>query len=322
MIDALCLDGKTQTFREVPVAAISELRTGPGNVLWVDVTDPTGRDFLELAEEFELHPVSIEDCRSGHQRPKIEEYPGYYLIVLYEAQLAGPEDRLELREVTLFLGGNYLITVHSRPIRAIVDVQRQWRSWTDRAGQGAGLPAYLLFDAVVDDYMPLLDLLTERTDQLIDAIFVDLQPEVMRDIFLIKRQLLYVRRGVLPLRDVFNLLLRREQPLFAHQTHIYFQDVFHSLLRVADMVDTLREMLGSAMEAYMSVSGARMNIVMKRLTSISTILMSVTLIAGIYGMNFERMPELVWRYGYVFALLSMLGVGSAIYLYLKRIKWL
>ncbi len=322
MIDALLLDGRSQKFRTVPVAAISELRLDPDHVLWVDVTDPTGRDFQELAEEFELHPVSIEDCRSGHQRPKIEEYPGYYLIVLYEAELAGPEDHLELRELTLFLGRNFLVTVHSRPIRAIVDVRRQWRSWNDYGRHAAGLPAYLLFDAVVDDYMPLLDLLTERTDELIDGIFVDLQPELMREIFLIKRQLLFIRRSVLPLRDVFNLLLRREQPLFDRETHVYFQDVFHSLLRVADMVDSLREMLGSAMDAYLSVSGARMNTVMKRLTSISTILMSVTLIAGIYGMNFEHMPELVWRYGYVFALLSMVGVGVAIYLYLRRIKWL
>jgi len=144
----------------------------------------------------------------------------------------------------------------------------------------------------------------------------------MREIFLIKRQILYIRRAILPLRDVFNLLLRREQPLFARETHAYFQDVFNNLLRVGDMLDTLREMLGAAIEAYMSVSGNRMNTVMKRLTSISTILMSVTLIAGIYGMNFERMPELGWRYGYIFALLSMIAIGTSIYLYLRRIKWL
>jgi magnesium transporter len=223
----------------------------------------------------------------------------------------------------MFLGPNFLVTVRSRPIRAIARVQRQWRGWTDRTEQhGAGLPAYLLFDAIVDDYMPLLDLLTERTDELVDAIFADLQPEVMREIFLLKRQILHIRRAILPLREVFNLLLRREQTVFARETHAYFQDVFNNLLRVGDMVDTLREMLGQAMEAYMSVSGNRMNTVMKRLTSISTILMSVTLIAGIYGMNFERMPELGWRYGYIFALLSMIGIGCSLYLYLRRIKWL
>ncbi|MBM4201172.1 MAG: magnesium/cobalt transporter CorA [Gammaproteobacteria bacterium] len=322
MITALCLNTVDKTLDEVSIRDISELREDPGQVVWVDVEDPTGRDFLDLAEEFSFHPLSLQDCRSGHQRPKIEEYPGYYLIVVYEAELAGPDDRLELRELSLFLGANYLVTVHSRPIRAVANVRRQWTTWIDRAEHGAGLPAYLLFDAIVDDYMPLLDLLTERTDELVDAIFVDLQPEVMREIFLIKRKLLYLRRGVLPLRDVFNLLLRREQPLFARETHVYFQDVFHNILRVADMADNLRDLLASAMDAYLSVSGSRMNTVMKRLTSISTILMSTTLIAGIYGMNFEHMPELNWRYGYVYALLSMIGIGLAIYGYLRRIKWL
>jgi magnesium transporter len=322
MISALCLNTATKTLDEVSIRDISELREDPSLVVWVDVSDPTGRDFLDLAEEFSFHPMSIQDCRSGHQRPMIEEYPGYYLIVLYETELAGPSDQLELREVNLFLGTNYLVTVHSRPIRAIANVRRQWPTWIDRAEYGAGLPAYLLFDAIVDDYMPLLDLLTERADELVDEIFGEFQPEVMREIFLIKRQLLYIRRGVLPLRDVFNLLLRREQPLFARETHVYFQDVFHNILRVADMVDSLRDLLASAMDAYLSVSSARMNTVMKRLTSISTILMSTTLIAGIYGMNFERMPELTWRYGYVYALLSMIGVGLAIYLYLRKIKWL
>ncbi|WP_139559574.1 magnesium/cobalt transporter CorA [Methylotetracoccus oryzae] len=322
MITALCLSGEKRTVDEVSIRAVSELRTNPANVIWVDVNDPTGRDFLDLAEEFQFHPMSIQDCRGGHQRPTIQEYPGYYLIVLYEAELAGPEDRLELRELSLFLGSNYLVTVHSKPLRAITATRRHWPTWIDRAELGAGLPAYLLFDAVVDDYMPLLDLLTERADELVDAVFGDFQPEVMREIFVIKRQLLYIRRGVLPLRDVFNLLLRREQPLFAREIHAYFQDIFHNLLRVGDMVDSLRDLLASAMDAYLSVSGARMNTIMKRLTSISTILMSASLIAGIYGMNFEQMPELEWQYGYVFALLSMIGVGLAIYLYLRRIKWL
>ncbi len=102
-----------------------------------------------------------------------------------------------------------------------------------------------------------------------------------------------------PLRDVFNTLLRREQPIFSRETHIYFQDVFDHLIRVADTIDTLRDMLGSTMDAYLSISGNRMNMIMKRLTSISTILMSVTLVAGIYGMNFEHMPELGWKFGYV-----------------------
>ena len=143
--------------------------------------------------------------------------------------------------------------------------------------------------------MPLLDALSDRMDELEDRIFADFQPEAIEEIFRIKKELLFMRRAVTPLRDVFNTLLRREQPIFSRETTVYFQDVFDHLIRVADTIDTLRDMLGSTMDAYLSISGNRMNIVMKRLTSISTILMSVTLVAGIYGMNFDYMPELKWQ---------------------------
>ena len=164
--------------------------------------------------------------------------------------------------------------------------------------------------------------ISERMDDLEDSIFGEFRAEAIQEIFSIKKKLLYLRRSITPLRDVFNMLLRREQPIFSRETHVYFQDVFDHLIRVADTIDTLRDMLGSTMDAYLSVTGNRMNQVMKRLTSISTILMSVTLIAGIYGMNFIFMPELRWRFGYVYALLSMVVVGVALYIYLKKVKWI
>ncbi len=323
MITTTSLDNKTKQFiSDFPAADISEYCLSEQNVVWADVSDPTGKDFEELAEEFNFHPLSIEDCRNAHQRPKIEEFKGYYFIVLYEAALVGPEDDLELRELNIFLGPNYLVTVHSRPIRAIETAKKLWREWTDRSEQGAGLLAYLLMDAIVDDYLPLLDVLSDKMDDLEDSIFGDFRPEAIQDIFRIKKQLLYLRRSITPLRDVFNTMLRREQPIFPRETLIYFQDVFDHIIRVADTIDSLRDMLGSTMDAYLSVSGNRMNMVMKRLTSVATILMSVTLIAGIYGMNFELMPELKWKFGYIFALLSMVGVGLGLYFYLRKVKWL
>lgn len=323
MITTTCLDNSTKQFtNDFPAADISDYCLSEQNVVWANVSDPTGKDFDELAEEFNFHPLSIEDCRNAHQRPKIEEFKGYYFIVLYEAEMVGPDDDLELRELNIFLGPNFLVTVHSRPIRAIETAKRLWAEWGDRSEQGAGLLAYLLIDAIVDDYLPLLDVLSDRMDDLEDDIFGDFKPEAIQDIFRVKKQLLYLRRSITPLRDVFNTMLRREQPIFSRETLVYFQDVFDHIIRVADTIDSLRDMLGSTMDAYLSISGNRMNQIMKRLTSISTILMSVTLVAGIYGMNFELMPELKWRFGYVFALLSMVGVGLAIYFYLRKVKWL
>jgi len=323
MITTVCLDRGSQKFTDnCPSADISELRQKENNVIWADVSDPTSRDFEELAEEFGFHHLSIEDCQNEHQRPKVEEYAGYYFIVLYEAELVDGGKRLELRELNIFIGKNYLVTVHSRPIRALETAKRLWHEWLDRSDLGSGVVAYLLIDAIVDDYLPLLDVLSDHMDDLEDSIFGEWRSGVIEDIFLVKKKLLYLRRAVTPLRDVFNTLLRREQPIFPRDTHLYFQDVYDHLIRVADTIDTLRDMLSSTMDAYLSVSGNRMNKIMKRLTSISTILMSVTLIAGIYGMNFVFMPELRWRYGYVGALTAMVAVGVALYVYLKKVDWL
>lgn len=322
MISTLVLNRDSRNFSRLSDSReIHKFCAEPTNILWVDVSDPTSQDFEQLAHELKFHPLSIEDCRHGHQRPKIDEYHGYYFIVMYEASL-DERQRLELREVSIFLGQNYLVTVHPQPIRAIETAERLWRGWEDLAERGTGLLAYLLIDAIVDDYLPLLDTISDRMDDIEDKIFEDFQADSIEEIIRLRKQLMFLRRAVTPLRDVFNTLLRREQPVIPRETMIYFQDVFDHLIRIADTIDTLRDMLGSIMDAYLSISGNRMNMIMKRLTSLSTILMSVTLIAGIYGMNFELMPELKMKYGYVGALGSMLAIGLAIYFYFRRIKWL
>jgi magnesium transporter len=322
MIRTLVLNRSNLAFTDVTDAdGICDLVAEKPNILWVDIADPTSQDFEHLAREFGFHPLAIEDCRNQHQRPKIDEYPGYYFMVIYEAELQ-PGCRLELRELGVFLGENYLVTVHSQPIRAIARARQLWHQWTDLAERKTGLPAYLLLDALVDDYMPLLDEYSDRLEDIEEQIFEEFHTESLQELFRIKKQLLFMRRAIVPLRDVFNTLLRREQPIFSRETLVYFQDVYDHLLRVADSIDTLRELVSSTMEAYLSISGNRMNIIMKRLTAISAILMSVTLVAGIYGMNFNYMPELTWRYGYIGAWVSMLVIFLALYIYFRKIKWL
>jgi magnesium transporter len=287
----------------------------------VDVSDPTSDDFLQLAEEFKFHPLSIEDVQHEHQRPKIEEHQGYYFVVIYAARMSDDQS-LELVELNVFLGKNYVVTVHSKPLPQLQTVFRLWKEWAEKGGEGTGLLMYLLVDTIVDEYMPILDAISDRVDEVEQHIFGHFKQESIQDIFYAKKQLLYLRRAVAPLREVFNVLLRREQPIFEQRTYLYFQDVFDHVLRVTDTIDTLREMVSSTMDAYLSISGNRMNLIMKRLTSIATILMSVTLIASIYGMNFAIMPELNWKYGYVFALSVMLVVGILLYLFLRRTRWL
>jgi magnesium transporter len=322
MLKTLAFDRQAKTFQHVSNSAeISDYCALPEQLLWVDVSDPTGQDFAELAEEFQFHPLAIEDCRHPHQRPKVESHSSYYFIVLYEAELDA-EGQLELRELNLFLGKNYLVTVHSQPVRALANIERLWRNWVEFTELNSGVLAYLLIDAIVDDYMSLLDRQAERIEGLEEDIFGEFQPESLQEIFQLRKQLLFLRRAVVPLRDVFNTLLRHDLPFFSGETRVYFQDVFDHLVRVTEMIDALRDTLSATVEAYLSVSGHRMNLIMKRLTSISTILMSVTLIAGIYGMNFGFMPELDWRYGYVGVLVAMLLLALALYFYFLRIKWL
>ncbi len=322
MISTLLLHQDQKTFTQVlEHQQIGTLRANSKHVLWVDVHEPTAQDFACLSSEFGFHQLAIEDCRNAHQRPKIEDYHGYYFIVLYEAGLLA-DSGLQLRELSIFLGANYVVTVHHGPIRAIANGERLWRNWTDLAEQGAGLLAYLIIDAVVDEYFPILDAMSDRMDEMEDALFNDEASETLEDIFQNKKQLLQLRRSVAPLRDVFNILLRREQPLFTREVVYYFHDIYDHLIRVADSIDSLRDLLGSTMDVYLSLQSNRMNMVMKRLTALSTILMSAALVAGIYGMNFQHMPELTWEYGYYYALAAMLIVAVGLIIFFRWIKWL
>lgn len=322
MINTLVLDRSSLSFIEsAEPEQISDFCEQELAVIWADVTDPQDQDFDDLAREFGFHPLAIEDCRHPHQRPKIDEYSGYYFIVVYEAEM-NEDSQLELRELNIFLGPNYIVTVHSLPIRAIETARKRWRSWTDLAERRSGLVTYLLVDPIVDDYLSLLDRLSDRLEELEEQIFDDFHPEALEEIFRVKKQLLFLRRAVSPVREVFNTLLKRDQPIFSRETMVYFQDVYDHLIRVVEAIDTLRELVGSTMDAYLSVSGNRLNKVMRRLTSIATILMSITLVSSIYGMNFQFMPELGARYGYVGALVAMLVIGVSLYLYFRKINWL
>ncbi len=322
MITTIVLDRENKSFTNLTdPAQISDLREDTENVVWVDVLHPDEQDYACLVEEFSFHPLAIEDCQQPHQRPKVDEYLGYYFIVLYEAEFT-PANELILRELNIFLGTNYVVTVHQEPVKALVQGEKLWRSWTDLAKRGSGLLAYLLIDAVVDGYFPILDTISEWMDDIEDELFDETRDAKLEDIFAVKKDLLLLRRSIAPLRDVFNTLLRREQQVFSRETQVYFQDVYDHILRVGEMIDNLRDLLGSTMDVYLSLQSNRMNIVMKRLTAISTILMSAALVSGIYGMNFVHMPELQWEYGYYLALgfMALLVVGLLIFF--RYIKWL
>jgi len=305
----------------LPLAEISDVLGHGCKLLWVDVVSPSAEDLQRIGEEFGFHPLALEDAARPHQRPKLDQYEGFFFLVFYGLTIE--DGRPQTHEINLFVGQNYLVTVHDGSVAAIPETAERWRRNVEQVGnRGIGLLVYSLLDALVDGYFPVVDVLAERIDDLEAAIFERRDPRAQEAIFGLKKDLLAVRRIMAPERDVMNILVRRESPIFDDVQIVYFQDVYDHILRVTDALDTYRDLLSSALDASLSVTSNRLSQVMKTLTASSIILMSMTLVASIYGMNFDHMPELHWLLGYPWALGLMTAIGVSVFAVFRRIDWL
>jgi magnesium transporter len=315
---------------------ISDLLASPGHYLWLDLTAPSRDELRLIAEEFSLHPLAVEDAAEHSQRPKIEQYDGFYLMVIFAiTRDAGPEaddfagTRVRLHEIDLFIGERYLITVHQEPFPLFEALADRWRQNRRVLDEGIGVLVYTLLDAVVDAYFPILDGIVDRIEALEEALFAGSEPRRgatetvdVRELFRVKKDLLQMRRVVAPERDSLLVLTRQEAHLFDRRIALYFQDVYDHVLRLTDTIDTYQDLLTNALDSYLAIVSNNLNQVMKTLTALTVILMVPTLIAGIYGMNFEQMPELRWTYGYPLAL-GMMGLTAAgLFLYFRRKGWI
>ncbi|MEO6060057.1 MAG: magnesium/cobalt transporter CorA [Candidatus Limnocylindria bacterium] len=316
-------DGELRVLGPDDLAQIDELRALPDHLVWMDIFDPTDEDVALLRDEFDLHPLAVEDVEKRRQRPKMDTYPGQHMIVTYEVLAGSSEDRsFDLGELHLFAGAGYLVSVrwHSSP--ALEDIERRFRQRTDAVGATPGGLLYSVLDGVVDGYFPLLDRLSDRIEELEDRIVEGREGgDTLRMVLGLKRELLELRRILAPQRDVANALLRRELPLIDDAAVPYFQDLYDHLVRVLDQLDLERDLVASALEANLTVTSNNLNAVMKRLTAFTVILMVPTLIAGIYGMNFEFIPELSWPWGYGWALGIMAVAMGGAAAFFKRNDW-
>lgn len=323
MIQTVVYEHENQRFdREIQFDEISEVIKQPRSLLWVDVEKPTSEDMQALEREFGFHPLSIEDVLHGNQRPKIDEYNGYFFLVLNALKYDREHMVADLLEVDFFIGRNYVVTVHDGSSPALDDALTRARAHPRVFEEGIGLLVYTIMDTIIDEYMPVLDIIDEQIDDLEENLFHDFQADAISTIFKLKRELLKVRRNVGHMRDLFNILARRDQPLFSSQAVVYFQDVYDHLYRITDAVDIYRETLTSALDAYVSLNANKLNEVMKVFAGISIILMTAALVAGVYGMNFEHMPELHWAHGYPTAITLMVVLGLAELIWFKRKNWL
>ncbi|MGV3618819.1 MAG: magnesium/cobalt transporter CorA [Fimbriimonas sp.] len=302
-----------------PEEAIKEILQGTSTV-WLDilVSDPKAAWRL-LHDELGFHELAVEDALSDLERPTLQEF-GDVVFLSIPAPVRR-DSKLDTAEIGIFLLNHAVVTVSLTPLPVIDTWFHRWREHPTRIGNHPAHVMYVVLDAVVDSYFPIIDAIEDEADDLVEAIFGG-QTENLPEILRIKRNLLEIRRAVSPLRDVVNSLLRRDLERIPPDAQPYFQDVFDHVLRISEMIDTNRESLNGLLDIHLSTTSNSLNQVMKKMTVLSTVLMSMALIAGIYGMNFDRMPELRWAYGYPFALGLMLGAGVLIVYIFRRVKWL
>lgn len=328
--------------------AISDVLTSPDSVVWLDIEAPTNEDVKILRDEFGFHPLAIEDATRAHERPKVDAYehavlqhplapddetpsppadgeiPGrqaYYFVVFYEAEFDGSRDRVMVEAINLFVGMNYLVTVHQGPTHNVQSTLARWKAPDSPLGNTVGALVHAFLDAIVDDYFPLMDHVADRVEELEDSIFERFTEQAIQSIFGLKKDLLSMRRIVAPERDVLNVLLRRELPIFRPADVAYLQDVYDHIVRVTDNIDTYRDLLSSALDSYLSLQSNYLNQIVKVLTIASIILMAASLVTGFYGMNFAHMPELRWGIGSLWALFLIVLITAGLAIYFKRKGW-
>lgn len=314
--------GRGRFETKVDPREISELRDTPGVTLWLDLTKPNAAELDLLREEFDFHPLALEDATRAHQRPKVDSYGSYYFVVFYCLDIIEQSDRICTTPLYLFIGHNYLVTIHAEPIAQIEETVRRWQAPESPLEQDVGSLIYALLDAIVDDYFPVMDQIADRVADMEVDIFEHFNEDALQTIFHLKKDLLQLRRVLSPERDVLNVMLRRDIRVFDANDVVYLQDVYDHIVRTTDAIDSYRELLSSALDSFLSVQSNRLNQIVKALTVASIVLMSVAVVAGIYGMNFDYMPELHWRYGYAWALGLMAAIAGGLILFFRRIRWL
>jgi len=296
----------------------------PG-VTWINIEGVHQIDLLEqFGAVFGLHPLVLEDIANTGQRPKVEDYGGYLYIVLRMLSLHAARQEVVGEQASLIVGPNFVISFQEGIAGDVFDpIRERLRTAKGRMRrESADYLVYSLIDAIVDGYFVLLEKLGEQIEVLDERMLANRAGEVARTIHLLKREMIWLRKAVWPLREMINSLQRAETPLIRASTGVYLKDVYDHTIEVIDTVETYRDVLSGMLENHLSLLTTRLNEVMKVLTVISTIFIPLTFITGIYGMNFHFMPELEWRWGYPLALLGMAGIGVALYFYYRRKKWL
>jgi magnesium transporter len=293
------------------------------SISWINIDGVHQVDVIEkLGAHFILHPLLQEDVVHTHQRPKFDEFDDHLFIVLRMFFLNEKENQLEGEQISLIVGANFVISFQERQGDVFEQVRERLRKGKGRIRKkGSDYLAYALIDAIVDSYYTILEGLGEHIESLQEELVSEPKQEDLQIIQHLKRDMLFFRKSVWPLREVIGGLVRSESPLIKEDVLVYVRDVYDHVIQAIDTIETYRDMLSAMLDIYLSSVGNRMNEVMKVLTIIATIFIPMTFLAGIYGMNFKYMPELEWRYAYLFFWIVVSVVLIAMVAWFKRKKW-
>ncbi len=307
---------------EIAPEEIHDYLRRPNAFVWVAVHDPAAPELQQLQKEFALHPLAVEDAQRGHQRPKIDEYGDALFAVLHMIEPVNGE--FHVGEVAIFAGPNYVLSIRSHAEKGFQEVRARCEHEPELLRQGSGYVLYALMDAVVDRYFPLLDRLEDELDAVEQHLFApEGSPRAnIEALYELKQRLMIMKHAVAPLLEGVAALTGGRVPSLCAGMREYFRDVADHLQRLNQTADSIRETIATAISVNLSMITLQESETMKRLAAYAALVAVPTMIAGIYGMNFQHMPELSWRYGYQVALLVMAALDGYLFYRLRKARWL
>jgi magnesium transporter len=314
--DGVRRDGK------VELAHAYDERHQPGKFVWIGLYEPTEEEFGSLKREFDLHPLAVEDAIHAHQRPKLEVYDDMVFLVLKTARYVDPTEVIELGEVLVFLGDDFLITVRHGEASSLTPVREALDANPRRLKHGPSSVLHAILDRIVDDYQPAIEGLETDIDEVEEQLFSGERVNPAERIYRLQREVLSFRKATAPLVDPIDKLARGHYVQIHAEIRDYFRDVNDHLMRARDQLDAMHDLLTSSLQANLAQVSVRQNEDVRRISAWVAIIAIPTAIAGIYGMNFEDMPELRWSLGYPAVLLAMLIFCGLLYRYFKKVGWL
>ena len=312
-----------QKLADIDKRQISDYLKKPGCFVWVALADPTQEELAEMQEEFDLHELAVEDARHGHQRPKIEEYGDSLFVVLHTVEFT-PTDEIKIGEVDIFVGRNYVLSVRSRTERGFKEVRARAERDPELLKHGSGYVLYALMDAVVDRYFPVLDAIESELERVEEHLFqAGASPrENIEALYYVKQQLTTLRHATGPAQEHTGKLFGGRVPFACHGLTEYFRDVYDHLARINQAIDAARETTNTAIQVALAMVNMGHGEITKSLAAYAALVAVPTMIAGVYGMNFEHMPELHWRFGYPLSIAAMVGIDAFLFFRFRKAGWI